>query len=199
MPLHYTHIAAHVEFSLIQFYTYLVEIGVKDGSDPRQQGKGDEITEAGRDRSGNVVWVNAESPRRQNHSHHDESEGEGGYGSSDEAGCAKKEAVLDVEVAAVTDAPHDDCEERGESAHNDRLALHERQVAYDHRPRLLLRVHVAQVGMSRKAGGERHLEVALETQQRGHKDEQLVYYVKYLLKKNSICICKVHTYVRILV
>ena len=36
--------------------------------------------------------------------------------------------MLDVEVAAVTDAPHDDCEERGESGHNDGLALNEPQV-----------------------------------------------------------------------
>ena len=93
--------------------------------------------------------------------------------------------MLVVEVATVPDAAHDDGEERGEGAHDDGLALYERQVADHHRPRLLLRVHVAEVGMRREARGERHLEVALQTQQRGHEDEQLVHHIKYLLQLTS--------------
>lgn len=50
----------------------LTQAVVESLADPGQDGQGDEVTEAGSDRRGHVVWVDANPLGADDHSHHDD-------------------------------------------------------------------------------------------------------------------------------
>lgn len=78
-----------------------------------------------------------------------------------------------IELALV----HERADRYGEYGHNERghggLHLHQRNVADHHVNDGALRGHVAQIGLGGEARRQAHVQVAFQSEQRRHQNEQL--------------------------
>lgn len=59
------------------------------------------------------------------------------------------------------------------------IYLNQNEIADYHVPLLLRGVHVTEIRLGGQPGRQRHFEVALQAQQRGHQNHQLVYFFKH--------------------
>lgn len=100
-------------------------------------------------------------------------------GRREHAGRDQQQCVLHLERAVHRGTGADRKEGDEERGHR-RLHLDERNVADDHVHQLLLRGHVAEIGLSGQPTGQAHVQVALETDQRGHEDEELADRLEHL-------------------
>ena len=138
--------------------------------DPGEEGEGGQVAQRGRDGRGHVVRVDPAAAGAEDDGHHDEAEHEAGHGGRDHGAGAHQQPVLEVD-GPVLDVSERHAGEAGQEADDDGLALDEGEVPHHERRAVRPGVHLAEVGGGGEAAGERHLEVPLEAEQRGHHDD----------------------------
>ena len=147
-------------------------IKVEDVGDPCEEAEGDHITQGGRNGRGDVVRVTAELPGGDNHDDHDQGQGEAGETGRDHGAGTQKERLL-VVCFPCGDPAHGEAAQGSQEPHHDALTLDQDQVTDDVGQSHLGVIQVTKVGCSGHSGSQSHFEIALETQEGRHHDDDL--------------------------
>lgn len=86
--------------------------------------------------------------------------------------------MVELKLIFAHERTHNDGKNRHDKCSYSGLDLHQCNIADDHLEHLARGRHIAEIGLRGEPGGEAHVQVTLEAQQRRHKDKQFAHVHK---------------------